>query len=141
MAKRIALYDYIEVDGVNLSNLARSIEFESTDEEVDVSGFNPTGASEFLQGTRVRAITVEFYGSRGSNEVHPVIFPIHDGRLACDFVWRANVNDAVSATNEELRGEVRIPTYTEGATRGEAETQTIRFVEADASSPLTFYST
>lgn len=141
MAKRIALYDYIEIDGVNLSNLARSIEFESEDEEVDVSGFNPTGASEFLQGARVRAVTIEFYGTRGSNEVHQVVFPIHDQRLSCDLVWRANVNSSVSATNEELRGEVRIPTYGEGATRGEAETQTIRFVEADATSPLTFYST
>lgn len=141
MAKRIALYDYIEVDGVNLSNLARSIEFESEDEEVDVSGFNPTGASEFLQGQRTRAVTVEFYGSRGSNEVHQVVFPIHDARGTCDFVWRADVNSAVSATNEELRGTVRIPVYGEGATRGEAETQTIRFVEASASDPLTYYST
>lgn len=141
MSKRIALYDYIEVDGVDLSNLARSIEFESTDEEIDVSGFNPTGASEFLQGSRVRAVTVEFYGSRGSGEVHQTVFPIHDQRLTCDFVWRADTNASVSATNEELRGEVRIPTYGEGATRGEAETMSIRFVSADADSPLTFYST
>ena len=141
MAKRIALYDYIEVDGVNLSNLARSIEFESTDEEVDVSGFNPSGADEFLQGRRTRAVTVEFYGSRDSNEVHQVIFPIHDARGTCDFVWRANVNAGVSATNEELRGTVRIPVYPEGATRGEVETQSIRFVSASASDPLTFYST
>lgn len=141
MAKRIALTDFIEIDGVDLSNLARSIEFESTDEEVDVSGFNPTGASEFLQGTRVRAVTIEFYGSRGSNEVHQVLFPIHDARADVDLVWRADSNASVSATNEELRGEVKIPTYGEGATRGEAETQTIRFVEASATSPLTFYST
>lgn len=141
MAKRIALYDFIEVDGVNLSNLARSIEFESTDEEVDVSGFNPTGSSEFLQGTRVRAVTVEFYGTRDTNEVHQVVFPIHDQRLVCDFVWRANANASVSSTNEELRGEVRIPVYGEGATRGEAETMSIRFVEASADDPLTFYST
>lgn len=141
MAKRIALTDFLEIDGVDLSNLARSIEFESTDEEVDVSGFNPTGSSEFLQGTRVRAVTVEFYGSRGSNEVHQVVFPIHDGRLSCDLVWRADSNASVSATNEELRGEVKIPVYGEGATRGEAETATIRFVEADATTPLTFHST
>lgn len=141
MAKRIALTDYIEIDNVDLSNLARSIEFESTDEEVDVSGFNPTGASEFLQGTRVRAVTIEFFVSRATNEVHQVIFPIHDGRLTCEFVWRADYNASVSAANEELRGLVKVPTYTEGGTRGEAETTTIRFVEASAATPLTFYST
>ena len=141
MAKRIALTDYIEVDGVDLSNFAHTVSFESTDEEIDVSGFNPTGSSEFLQGARVRAVTVDFWMGRGSNEVHQVIFPIHDGRLTCDFVWRADSNASVSATNEELRGEVRIPVYSEGANRGEGETTSIRFVEADADNPLTFAST
>jgi hypothetical protein len=141
MAKRLALTDYIEIDGQDLSNLARSVEFESTDDEVDVSGFNPTGASEFLQGTRVRAVTIEFFVSRDANEVHQTVFPIHDARGTCDFVWRADVNSAVSSTNEELRGTVRIPVYTEGGTRGEVETTSIRFVEADADDPLTFHST
>jgi hypothetical protein len=141
MGKRIALYDFVEVDGVSLSNLCRSVQFESTDDQVDVSGFNPTGASEFLAGNRVRQVTCEFFGSRGSNEVHQVIFPIHDGRLTCTFRWRADVNNAVSATNEELRGNVKVLSYPEGATRGEAETQTVVFIQADATNPLTFYST
>jgi hypothetical protein len=141
MAKRIALKDFVEVDGVDLSNLCRSVQFESTDDQVDVSGFNPTGSSEFLAGNRVRQVTCEFYGSRGSNEVHQVLFPIHDQRLTASFVWRAESGSAVSATNEELRGEVKILSYPEGATRGEAETQTVTFIEADADSPLTFHST
>ena len=86
-------------------------------------------------------MTIEFYVSRGSNEVHQVVFPIHDARGTCDFAWRADSNAAVGATNEELRGTVRIPTYSEGGTRGEAETTEIRFVEADADDPLTFHST
>lgn len=141
MAKRIALTDKIEVDGVDLSNFARAITFESEDEEIDVSGFNPGGDAEFLQGARVRAVTVEFFMSRGSNEVHQVVFPIHDARSTCDFTWLADSNASVSATNEELRGTVRIPVYSEGATRGDAETTSIRFVAADADDPLTFYST
>jgi hypothetical protein len=47
----------------------------------------------------------------------------------------------VGATNEELRGTVILPDYNEGATRGELEVMTITFIEADAASPLTFYST
>lgn len=141
MAKRIPFYDFVEVDGVNLSNLCRSVSFESTDDQVDVSGFNPTGASEFLAGTRVRQVTCEFYGTRGANEVHQVVWPIHDGRLTCTFKWRADVNSAVSATNEELRGNVKVLTYPEGGTRGDVETQTVVFIQADATAPLTFYST
>ncbi len=143
MAKRLALTDYIALDGVDISNLVRALEFESTDEEVDVSGFNPTGASEFLQGTRVRAVTIECYVSRGANEIHQIVFPIHDARASCTFVWRADgaAGAVVSATNEELRGLVKIPAYTEGGTRGEAETTSVRLVEASATTPLTFYST
>jgi fructoselysine-6-P-deglycase FrlB-like protein len=47
----------------------------------------------------------------------------------------------VSATNEELRGEVKVLTYGEGGTRGEAETTSIVFIEASAATPLTFHST
>ncbi len=142
MAKRIALTDFVEVDGVNLSNYCRSVSFESTDDQVDVSGFNPTGASEFLAGNRARQVTCEFYGSRAANEVHQVLFPIHDSRLTCTFKWRADSVAAVGATNEELRGDVKILTYPEGATRGEAETQTVVFIQASATTnPLTFYST
>lgn len=141
MSKRIALTDFVEVDGVNLSNLCRQVNFESTDDQVDVSGFNPQGSSEFLAGQRVRQITCEFFVSRGSNEVHQVIFPIHDGRLTCTFKWRADSNAGASATNEELRGNVKVLTYNEGGTRGDAEVATITFIEADAASPLTFYST
>jgi len=141
MAKRIALKDFIEVDGVDLSNLARQVTFESTDDQVDVSGFNPTGSSEFLAGNRVRQVTVEFFVSRGSNEVHQVIFPIHDGRLTSTFRWRADSSASVGATNEELRGDVKILSYSEGGTRGDVETTSVVFIEADADSPLTFYST
>jgi hypothetical protein len=141
MAKRIALLDYVEVDGVDISNLTRSVAFESTDDQVDVSGFNPTGASEFLAGNRVRQVTLEVFGSRAANEIHQVLFPIHDGRLTCSFKWRADSTAAVSATNEELRGNVKILTYNEGGTRGDAETSTVTLVQASATSPLTFYST
>jgi len=140
MSKRIALKDYVELDGVDISNLTRSVSFESTDDQVDVSGFNPTGSSEFLAGNRVRQVTLEVYGSRGANEIHQIVFPIHDQRLTATFKWRAD-SASVSATNEELRGDVKILNYVEGGTRGEAETATITLIEADADTPLTFYST
>lgn len=141
MAKRIPFYDFVEVDGVDLSNFARQVTYESTDEQVDVSGFNPTGASEFLQGTRARQVTVEFFIGRGAGEVHQILYPLHDARTEFDFAWRPDVNSAVSATNEELRGTVRLLNYSEGGTRGEAEVQTFTFIASDATDPLTFYST
>lgn len=139
--KRIALKDYIEVDGVDLSNNARSISFTSTDDIVDVSGFNTTGASESLAGTRVRQVVVEFLMTRGSSGVHQTLFRLHDERVEFDFVWRADSSNTVGATNEELRGTVILPEYPEGASRGEVEVASMTFVASDASDPLTFYST
>jgi hypothetical protein len=52
MSKRIALKDYISVDGVDISNFVRAVGYTSTDDRVDASGFNSTGASEFLSGSR-----------------------------------------------------------------------------------------
>jgi hypothetical protein len=141
MAKRIALTDYIEVDGVDLSNFCRSIEFTSEDEQVDASGFNADGASEFLAGTRVRQVTCEFIMGRSAMEPHQVLFPLHDNKSSFDFVWRAETSVGVSASNEELRGTVILPSYGEGATRGELEVRSVTFVASAATDPLTFYST
>jgi hypothetical protein len=140
MAKRIALKDYVEVDNVDLSNFARSVEFSSEHERVDASGFNSTGANEFLAGQTTQEVTVEFFGARGANESHQVLYPLHRDRTAFDFVWRADMTASVSATNPELRGSVQLLTFSEGATRGEVETWQATFTAAD-STGLVYYST
>jgi len=140
MAKRVALFDYIECDNVDLSNFARSVEFSSEHQQVDVSGFSATGADEFLAGNTVQTVTVEFYGSYGSGEVHQTLYNLHANRTIFDFVWRPNQNAAVSATNPELRGSVQLLTYSPGATRGEADTFSATFTAADEDG-LAFFAT
>ena len=66
MAKRIALKDHIIVDAVDLSNFARAVTFSSEHERIDVSGFNATGANEYLAGATEQEVTVEFFGSYGA---------------------------------------------------------------------------
>ena len=143
MAKRIALKDRIMVDGVDLSNFARSIDFTSTTERVDASGFNPTGASEFLLGSNVREVTVEFIMGRGSSEPHQILWNLHQTNAEFDFKWLADGSGTptVSSTNPELRGTVQLAEYGEGATRGELETRSVTFIASDATDPLTFYAT
>lgn len=140
MAKRVALFDYVECDNVDLSNFARSVEFSSEHQQVDVSGFSATGADEFLAGNTVQTVTVEFYGSYGTGEVHQTLYGLHKARTIFDFVWRPNVNAVVSATNPELRGSVQLLTYSPGATRGEADTFSATFSAAD-SDGLVFFAT
>lgn len=139
--KRIALYDYVEIDQISFaSGFVRSIEFTSEDEQVDASGFSATGVDEILAGRRTRSVTVEFFMTRAANEVHQVLYPLHRDKTIFEFVWRANQNSSVSATNPELRGNVTLPSWTEGATRGEVEVASLTFI-SDPTTPLEFYAT
>jgi hypothetical protein len=140
MPRRIALKDYIAIDHQDLSTFGRSVSFTSTDDRIDASGFNATGANTFLAGQRVQEFTVEFMMARGTNEVHPTLYPLHRDRSTFDIVWRADVNSAASATNPELRGHALLPEYSEGATRGELETASFTFVTADDTG-FVFYET
>jgi hypothetical protein len=140
MAKRIALYDWIEIDGVDLSEYARSITLSSEHERVDVSGFTPSGANEYLAGQTEQSVEIEFFGSYATGEVWRTLYPIHRDRDTATFEWRPNQNAAVGPTNPELRGNVQLLTYSPGATRGEAETFTATFTAAD-SSGLVYFQT
>lgn len=140
MAKRIALKDFIEVDNVDLSNFARSVSFSSEHAREDVSGFNATGADEFLAGRTTHEVTVEFFGSYGSGEVHQTLYPLHRDKSIFDFAWRPDQTAGVSSTNPELRGSVQALTYSPGATRGDVDAFSVTFSAADEDG-LTFFYT
>ena len=116
------------------------MQYSSEHEQVDVSGFSATGADEFLAGKTTQSVTVEFYGSYGTGEVHQTLFNLHKNRSTFDFVWRPDQTAVVSATNPELRGVVQCLTYGPGATRGDADTFSVTFTAADEDG-LWFYST
>jgi hypothetical protein len=132
MAKRIALKDSVEVDSVDLSDFSRSVTLASEHARIDVSGFNPGGTDEFLAGSTTQSVTVEFFGSYGTGEVHQTIYPIHKNRDIVPFAWRPDQTTAVSVTNPSLEGNVQVLTYNPAATRGDAETFSVEFTAADA---------
>ena len=115
MPKRIALKDAI--DGRRSRPRATSpgaFRFTSEHERVDVSGFNPTGANEYLAGATEQSVEVEFYGSYGASEVHATLYPIHRDREVVAFAWRPDGSTGVSATNPSLEGNVQLLTYSPG---------------------------
>ena len=132
MPKRVALKDHVMVDTADLSNFSRAVTLTSEHDRVDVSGFNPTGASEYLAGITTQSVSVEFYGSYGTGEVHQTLYPIHKNRTIVPFQWRPDQTAPVSAGNPELRGNVQVLTYSPAATRGEAEAYTVEFTAADS---------
>lgn len=141
MAKRIALTDHIAIDGVTFdSSSVRSVAFTSDDEQVPAGGFNASGQTEILPGQRTRSVTLEMFMDRTTGSVRQVLYPLHRDKSSFDFVWRADMNAAVSSQNPELRGTVKLPTWNEGATFGEVEVATLEFV-SQSSNPLEFFET
>jgi hypothetical protein len=140
MAKRVALKDFVECDHVNLSQYARAVAYSSEHNRVDVSGFTSTGADEFLAGNTVQQVTVTFFGSYGTGEVHQTLANLHKARTVFNFEWRPDQTTTASITNPALRGQVQLLSYSPGVTRGEADTFDAVFTAADATG-LWFYST
>jgi hypothetical protein len=140
MSKRIALKDSVEVDSVDLSDFARSVQYASDHNQVDVSGFNTTGTNEYLAGATTQTLTVEFFGSYGTGEVHQTLYPIHKNRTVVAVAWRPDQTAAVSVSNPELRGNVQIFSYGPGATRGDVDTFQVVFQAVDAAG-LEFFTT
>ena len=128
MSKRIALSDYVEVDGVDISDFCNSVKENSANEQVDVSGFNATGADEFLSGKRTQSVDL---GVFGSSEIHAALYHIFRDRTVVTFKWRKDQNNPTSATNPELNGNVQLNTWAPGADRGQADTFTTTLTAAD----------
>lgn len=140
MSKRIALKDSVKVDTTDLSNFARSVALTSEHAREDVSGFNATGASEYLAGITTQSVTVEFFGSYGSGEVHQTLYPIHKNRTIVPFAWRPDQTAVASATNPELRGNVQVLSYNPNVSRGSVEAFSVEFTAAD-SAGLAYFTT
>jgi hypothetical protein len=132
VSKRIALKDFIEVDSTDLSDFARSVDFKSDHAKTDVSGFSATGFNEYLAGSTDQEVTVEFYGSYDTDEVHQTLYPLHQSRAIVAFKWRHDQTNPVAATNPQLEGNVQILTYEPGAKRGDAEAFNVTFTAIDA---------
>lgn len=132
MGKRIALKDYVEIDGKDLSNFFSAIGFSSSDTQEDVSGFNANGTSEFLSGARTQQLTGTIFGAYGAGETWDALWHLHRDRSVFTVKWRPDGSQAVSATNPQVVGNAIIPDWAPGATRGSADSFPVTFVAADA---------
>lgn len=132
MGKRIALTDYIEIDGVPFDDgQVRSVNTNFEHERVPAGGFNSTGTVEELSGQTTREITLTLYAKNDSNETFDVMNYLFETKAIFDFVWRKDQNSNVGATNPELRGSVKIFTFPQGAEFGEVETFDVTLVQAE----------
>ena len=124
--KDIALTDEIHIDGVDVSDAFRSFGFSSEREQVEVSGFNATGADEFLAGKKTDSFTGEcFY----TPEVYALLWPIYNGRTTVAVRWTPD--GLADPTREYFYGNMQLLAFNPSATRGDVRVMTLTLVAAD----------
>lgn len=140
MSKRIALTDYVEVDGVDLSNDCRAIGSNFEHARVDVSGFSASGTDEFLLGNTTREITATFFANHASGKSFQTLKYLFESKAIFDIAWRKDVNAGASTTNPECRGSVQLAAFPQGTNRGDVETFDVTFTQAEGDVLTWYYS-
>lgn len=129
MTKSLALTDFVEVDGSDLSGDCRSFDVSDENNQVDVSGFNATGTDEFLLGTRAQSATGEFFVT---DSTHDVLYTAYRNRTPVTLKHRKDQVAGVSSSNPELQGNVYVRNWSPVATRGDAHVASVDFIPSDS---------
>lgn len=110
MAKFLLTDGYVSIAGTDLSDHAHTLDSPEERDRIDVSGFNSTGAKDFLAGSKDQTISVTFRQDFASSKVHAVIQPLFANSSTFGVEIRPT-SGAVSATNPRFWGTASIFTY------------------------------
>ena len=111
MAKYLLTNAKVTVAGVDLSRFAFSLDTPDEREQVDVSGFNPTGTQEFLPGQRSQTITVGFLQGFGSGEPHRVLQPLYESGTAFPLSIQPDASAGPGVGNPTFGGTASLYAY------------------------------
>jgi hypothetical protein len=110
VAKFIASDYFVSINGVDLSSWAKAVEMSLEKDRVDVSGFNSTGAKEFLPGQKEEVVTVTFNQDHAANAVDATLWPLYNNGTTFPVIFRPT-SSAASATNPAYSGSANLYTY------------------------------
>lgn len=110
MAKHQAQDYYVKINSVDLSNWAFNVDLKLEREKLDVSGFNSTGAKEWVPGSKDEEATVSFRGDFAANAVDATLAPLYFNSTTFPILMRPT-SGTISATNPEYRGSANLYEY------------------------------
>jgi hypothetical protein len=111
MPKYLLTNAKVTVGGTDLSRFAFSLDTPETKEQVDVSGFNPTGTREYLPGQSDQTITIGFLQGFGSSEPHRVLQPLYSSGTSFAISVQADATAAVGPGNPTFGGTASLYEY------------------------------
>jgi hypothetical protein len=110
MAKYLLTDGYVEINGVDLSDHAHTLDTPQEKERVDVSGFNSSATKEYLPGSKEESVTIGFRQDFASSKVHQTCEPLFRNASTFGFSVRPT-SGSVSATNPRFWGTASLFTY------------------------------
>jgi hypothetical protein len=111
MAKYILTKAKVTIAGTDLSNFAHQLDTPDAKDQIDVSGFNPSGTREYLPGQQDQTITVGFLQGFGTSEPHRVLQPLYQSGSTFAISIVPDSTQAVSAANPSFGGTAVLYEY------------------------------
>ena len=133
MAKAVATDWKVMVNNVNLSSWAFAVDGVDEKEQIDISGFSPTGAREYAPGTRDQTVTISFVNDRASGGPHQTIEPLYRGGSVFPFYVVPDSDLGTSASNPLFGGTASVYGFPFGAELNNREELEIAFRPAQNS--------
>ena len=99
------------VNGVSLGDHADSVDTPEEKEQIDVSGFSPTGARSFVPGINDQTIEIEFLQDFASQKVHNVLQPLFSSGTTFVVYVQPDSDAGAGTTNPYFGGSATLYTY------------------------------
>lgn len=100
----------VEINGVNLSDNAYSVEVHQTKPQLDTTNMTSAGQERIL-GLPDESLVVNFHQDWAAADVDSVLFPLYDNNTAFSVKVRVTAA-ATSPTNPEYQATCVLPEYT-----------------------------
>lgn len=111
MSKFLLTKAKVTVAGTDLSDFAHSLDTPDVRQQVDVTGFNPTGTMEFLPGQRDQTITVGFLQGFGTGEPHRILQPLYESGTTFLISVQADMTQPAGVGNPTFGGTAALYEY------------------------------
>ncbi len=94
----------------NISDWCFDVDTPDSKNQIDVSGFNPTGSQEFVPGSRDQSIVLQIIQDFGSTLIHSILNPLYVNNTVFAIELRPT-SAARSATNPWFGGSAQLYEY------------------------------
>jgi hypothetical protein len=117
---------YVQINGVDLSDDARALNFTQSRRSIDNTTFGTNDAIRTIPGPKEYALSVEFLQDFAAGSVHRTLQPLYESGSTFAFIWRPD-SAAVGADNPEFSGSAWITDYPLGGAHGDNLSSAVTF--------------